>query len=398
MMLYHAHNWFAEAVITLTRQHRDELTDDKSRAVIDVHSESFIIQVQNIVGGAISTLSRNKKLCSPDTKEESLRLIDKMRFGMYSDKIDEEYKRKYFPQLLQHCNNGGLSLIQASFIPFAQSLMKTCVEAARKRHGYKMQSTWISKGLITVETSEELLSQFQKVVLTEMGDSFNLDLTKMIYKRIALYSFRAYAKFTDKQDHCSTSSAKSLSNIELRKLIACGASEDKNTKKKKAYNEKIRNWRTMVGELEPTKAESSPTPKGVSSELAQSSPTEPGRSAAPGSAELEAPTVSDQPATKRQCRKTRTKKDIQAEYRAMHDAVLSQLQQTNGDVSELKRKQHCSILFVSFGKYFGVSTPRADVVKEELEKCIAKEPNWMNRVVLAPPAPSAPNTTTTEAS
>ena len=150
-------NWFAEAVITSTQQHRDELTDDKSRAVIDVHSESFIIQVQNIVGGAISTLSRNKKLCSPDTKEESLRLIDKMRFGMYSDKIDEEYKRKYFPQLLQHCNNGGLSLIQAPFIPFAQSLMKTCVEAARKRHGYKMQSTWISKGLITVETSEELL-------------------------------------------------------------------------------------------------------------------------------------------------------------------------------------------------------------------------------------------------
>ena len=165
------------------------------------------------MGGAISTLSRNKNLCSPDTKEESLRLIDKMRFGMYSDKIDEEYKHKYFPQLLQHCNNGGLSLIQAPFIPFAQSLMKTCVEAARKRHGYKMQSTWISKGLITVETSEELLSQFQKVVLTEMGDSFNLDLTKMIYKRIALYSFRAYAKFTDKQDHCSTSSAKSLSNI-----------------------------------------------------------------------------------------------------------------------------------------------------------------------------------------
>ena len=126
--------------------------------------------------------------------------------------------------------------------------------------------------------------------------------------------------------------------------------------------------------------------------------TKPGRSAAPGSAELEAPAVSDQPAAKRQRRKTRTKKDIQAEYRAMHDAVLSQLQQTNGDVSELKRKQHCSILFVSFGKYFGVSTPRADVVKEELQKCIAKEPNWMNRVVLAPPAPSAPNTTTTEAS
>ena len=178
----------------------------------------------------------------------------------------------------------------------------------------------------------------------------------------------------------------------MRKLIACGASENKNTKKKKAYNEKIRNWRTMVGELEPTKAESSPTPKGVSSELAQSSPTEPGRSAAPGSAELEAPTVSDQPATKRQCRKTRTKKDIQAEYRAMHDAVLSQLQQTNGDVSELKRKQHCSILFVSFGKYFGLTTPLANVVKEELQKCIAVEPDWMNRAVLAPPAPSAPNT------
>ena len=231
-----------------------------------------------------------------------------------------------------------------------------------------------------------------------MGNSFDLDLIKMFYQRIALYSFRAFAKFTDKQDHKSTSSAKSLSNIELRKLIACGASEGKNTKKKKKFNERKRDWKCMLNEMEPTKAESSPTPKGVSSELAQSSPTEPRRSAAPGSAELEAPAVSDQPATKRQRRKTRTKKDIQAEYRAMHDAVLSQLQQTNGDVSELKRKQHCSILFVSFGKYFGVSTPRADVVKEELQKCIAKEPNWMNRVVLAPPAPSAPNTTTTEAS
>ena len=141
----------------------------------------------------------------------------------------------------------------------------------------------------------------------------------------------------------------------------------------------------------------SDTGRPAASTPAAESPNEPGQSTAPNSAELEVPAVSDQPPAKK-ARKRKTKEDIQAEYRAMHDEVLSQLQQTNGNVSGLIRKQRCSILFVSFGKYFGLTTPLANVVKEELQKCIAAEPDWMNRAVLAPPAPSAPNTTTTEAS
>ena len=114
------------------------------------------------------------------------------------------------------------------------------MEEARKRHGYKMQMTWISDGLPAVPENEELLSQFKQVVLTKVKTSFDLDLLKMIYIRIAEYSFRAFAKFTDKQDYCATSPANSLSNIELQKLVACGASVGTNKKKKKAFNERKR--------------------------------------------------------------------------------------------------------------------------------------------------------------
>ena len=246
--------------------------------------------------------------------------------------------------------------------------MKTCVEAARKRHGYKMQSTWISKGLITVETSEELLSQFQKVVLTEMGDSFNLDLTKMIYKRIALYSFRAYAKFTDKQDHCSTSSAKSLSNIELRKLIACGASENKNTKKKKAYNEKIRNWRTMVGELEPTKPASSSTTTG-SFEMGQQVSVSTGQEVAP-SIQME-----QHPAAKRRRKKNRTTAEIEDTYRSIYASALAQYDKNEGNLKKLTIEQCCSILFVAFGKYQSPNL-KATKIKPLLGNVIVENPNW----------------------
>ena len=361
-------NWFAEAVIKLTEKHRDALTDDKSRAEIDVHSESFIMQVQNIVGGAISTLSRNKKLCSPDKKVESLRLIEKIRFGMYSDKIDEEYKQKYLPQLLQHCNNGGLSLIQAPFFPFAQSLMKTCVEASRKRLGYKMEITWISKGMIAVETSEELLSQFQKVVLTQMGDSFDLDLIKMFYQRIAMYSFRAFAKFTDKQDHKSTSSATSLSNIELRKLIACGASEGKNTKKKKEFNERKRDWKCMLKEMEPTKPESSPIPKSVPSELARSASVSTGQ-------EVTLPTQIDQPPAAKKRRKNRTTEEIKDEYRSIYASALNRYDELGGDLSKLRTDYCCSVLFVAFDNYQPKSS-KAKEVKPVLRNAILGNPNW----------------------
>ena len=96
-----------------------------------------------------------------------------------------------------------------------------------------MQMTWISDGLAAVPESEELLSQFKQVVLTEVKTSFDLDLLKMIYIRIAEYSFRAFAKFTDKQDYCATSPANSLSNIELQKLVACGASVGTNKKRRR---------------------------------------------------------------------------------------------------------------------------------------------------------------------
>ena len=221
--------------------------------------------------------------------------------------------------------------MEHSVDPFAQSLMKTCVEEARKRYGYKMQMTWISDGLAAVPESEELLSQFKQVVLTEVKTSFDLDLLKMIYKRIAEYSFKAFAKFTDKQDYCATSSANSLSNIELRKLVACGASGT-NEKKKKAYNERKRSWHIMLGEVEPTKAAASSKPKSATSTEREDATQTP--------SDQEDTTQTLKPPASKKSRKNRTRPEIEAEYRAKYESVLEQYDKNSGDISKLTKEHY----------------------------------------------------------
>ena len=245
--------------------------------------------------------------------------------------------------------------------------MKTCVEEARKRHGYKMQMTWISDGLAAVPESEELLSQFKQVVLTEVKTSFDLDLLKMIYKRIAEYSFKAFAKFTDKQDYCATSSANSLSNIELRKLVACGASGT-NEKKKKEYNERKRSWHIMLREVEPTKAAASSKPKSATSTEREDATQTP-------SDQEDTTQTLKPPASKKSRSKKRTRAEMEAEYRAKYESALQQYDKSSGDISKLTKEQCCCVLFVAFEDYQSLSANKTNLLSLLINK-IKANPEW----------------------
>ena len=58
-------------------------------------------------------MSSNEKFVSKSAQE----LIKKMTFRTYEDGATQEYMDKYVPQILQHNNRKGMSLIPEKLIP-----------------------------------------------------------------------------------------------------------------------------------------------------------------------------------------------------------------------------------------------------------------------------------------
>merc|ERR1719491_214676 len=72
--------WFADAVIELTNKPQDNENDGSTEDnKVDVDSPAFMVMVQNVVGGAVSKLSLNKKFVSKSAQE----LIKKMRLRSF---------------------------------------------------------------------------------------------------------------------------------------------------------------------------------------------------------------------------------------------------------------------------------------------------------------------------
>ena len=207
--------WFGEEVAELISRRQNNGTDvgiESTSQVIDINSEAFILQLQNTVGGIFSKLHKNKKFVSSEAKQ----LIEKMRLRTFDTDVDPEYKNKYMPPLLQHTNRGGLSLIREPFIGFTSELMKTCMELAAERKGYNKQRGWIRNALTTVRNSSDLLTMFQETVRTEMGQSFDEQLTRAFYRRIAEGCMRTYAKYTNKKDH-DVQTSTNINDVTFRK-------------------------------------------------------------------------------------------------------------------------------------------------------------------------------------
>jgi len=128
--------WFADAVIELTNKPQENENDGSTEDnKVDVDSPAFMVMVQNVVGGAVSKLSLNKKFVSKSAQE----LIKKMRLRSFEEKVTQEYMDKYVPQILQHNNRNGMSWIQEKFMPFSKDLMMECRVAANGRNGYNKQ-------------------------------------------------------------------------------------------------------------------------------------------------------------------------------------------------------------------------------------------------------------------
>ena len=128
--------WFADAVIELTNKPQDDKNDGSTEDnKVDVNSPAFMVMVQNVVGGAVSKLSSNKKFVSESAQE----LIKKMRLRSFEDTVTPDYTDKFVPQILQHNNRNGMSWMQEKFIPFSKDLMMVCRVAANGRNGYKKQ-------------------------------------------------------------------------------------------------------------------------------------------------------------------------------------------------------------------------------------------------------------------
>ena len=234
----------ADAVIELTNKPLDNKNDGSNEEdKVNVNSSLFMVMVQNVVGGAMSKLSSNKMFVSKSAQE----LIKKMRLWLFEDTVTQDYVGKYVPQILQHNNRKGMSWIQEKLILFSNNLTRMCRVATTGRNSCKKQHLWISNGLETVRNNKSLLSQFQKIVLTEMVSMFDQLLCKAFYQLIAEYSLRLFAKYTNKKDFSRDSS--SLSRMKFLAQLACGAKTSNNgkPKQKKATNKKKRAFATMLG-------------------------------------------------------------------------------------------------------------------------------------------------------
>ena len=80
------------------------------------------------------------------------------------------------------------------------------------------------------------------------------------------------------------------------------------------------------------------------------------------------------PAKKKRTRTRRSTEEIKAGLASIHGDALSQLDK-KGNVGGVKKEYICSILWVSFGKYFPQSTTSLSVLKKELTDAIADDPD-----------------------
>jgi len=232
-----------------------------------------------------------------------------------------------------------------------------------------------------------------------MDSSFDLSLCKAFYLRIAEYSLRSFAKYTNRKDYSRDSS--SVTRVKFLDQIACGAktSDIGKPKQKKAANERKRAFATMMGELNrsapvndsnpPVTANISATTTTVNvSSSNQAGYDSPATRATAMDATPETTSPNGQPAAKKRRQKKRSRDEIEAGYKADYDDALTQLDRKDGRTDKLPKLKCCSILFVAFGTYHAPSAS-AEIVKNDLKDKVVIEPNWRRR-----DEPTLPVTTT----
>ena len=379
-------DWYFDAVAELIGPN----FDDVSEAHLD--DESFVINVQLMVGGAIPKL--REKFGSSMAKL----VINSMSFQQFKGDVGHEYREEFVPQVLLHTDKGGLSLIKRPFFPFARELLKFCQDANSERERYRNRNDWIRVGLDNVRKDESLLSQFKGVVLTEVGTGVNELLISAMYKRVAEYTMRAYSKFTkDKVFNIEKTERLAQSNVKFRTLIQTGSISAGKSKSKKKREKKKSLYALMILLNARHAAKMSPPEALPASNAASSTPNSNiavGNSLGPDAMGDESsnnvagvptiPPLQTLPATaastKQRKKVRRTDDDFKQSYRDVYEEALPKynkiLQSKNRKVGSLRGTLCLSILLVKFNIYLKeCKTTKSNVIRLRLQREIDAQAN-----------------------
>jgi len=380
--------WYRDALVKLVVPDMD---DDESDEHLD--HESFLVQTQNFVGGSVPKLK--KKFATP----EALEVISSIGFRIFTGEVDQAYIDEFFPQILQHTNKGGKTLIRPAFIPFAKALMQFCQEANSKKSMYKNQREWISKGLTEVKEHKDLLSQFSQAVLTLHGQ-VDERLVFRMYRRMAEYTMRAYARWRkDREHNTNKTSSLDTSNVAFRTLIQTAASGKAKANKKK--KQKKKSLQTMIAQVNakhasgtdsnqsqgganssndssaapPQSRDQTPTPVPPTSQVIPP-PSQTSHSSSANESSQSGPTnVSADSNRPRKKHKRTSDDDFKNDYRGLYQGAIGKIM-TAKSVGRMSTKNCCAILFVSFNVFHRDTKISAKDARAKLKSLIGANPNW----------------------
>jgi len=162
-------------------------------ALVDVNDTTFIITMQDMVGGGLKAAKSDYCPTGTDA-DDAFNLFQAVVFkhDVSTGSVDPDYD-KYNPPQLQHSNTGGKHLVSLKFIPWSIELMRFIIDSYRKENIVANRREYIAMNLTKLRKDETILLQFKQIV-TSLNISIDDKLLSSIHLRIAEYAFRAYTK------------------------------------------------------------------------------------------------------------------------------------------------------------------------------------------------------------
>lgn len=330
------YEWYRDALSLLIQNDTSDPDDPD-----EMDPETLLIIVHNIIGGAIPKLKERYKRNS-----RALHLINSMAFRRFEGATDSYYE-EFVPEYIKHRDKGALSLIGEKFIRWAKDLIKFCVRKNSDRSINKEGNKWIKVGFDELKKKQcDLFITFRTTALSlTVDDHLDDTLIYQIYKRVSLYTMRAYSKSRNNtRFNSDKKSSKDMSNVKFRTLVQCG--KMKLQKKKRPPKKSFSDMMEDVNKK-----------NGVPTEHANA-------------------TVSPMKKKSRSKSKMSTDEEMQKIYHSGHKAALAKYK--HSDTKTLSKKEVCTLLYVDFDIYHHASKRERglnhEVLRAKLIGCIASNP------------------------
>ena len=338
--------WFYDAIAELivgSAGPVDGGDNDDDESHLD--DETFLIMTHNMVGCAVSE-SRQKF-----TTDAAKKVIECMGFRTYKGDVDQTYIDENIPQLLQHCNTGGLTLIRPEFMEFSKELMTTCMDFSIKGRMLKASKEWISVGLKSLPLDGKLISKF-KTAIDSIDTCIDDKTIQAIYKRVAECTFRSYTKWKCSRTYNSDkSSCRHTGNIKFRVLLQTGTSPNgAGNSKGKPKNPKKKNFSQLVSQMNGMQTSSNVNSTNMAA--VQSINNAPAKKKSSTSVVIPS-SGNTQLGTKKKKRRV-SEMDFKEDYEDCVQEALTKLQDAGHGANKaaLDHNQCCAVLWVCFHKYY----------------------------------------------